>query len=45
MAGVRGQTLVVNVPGSLKGATESLSAVMPVLGHAIRLLHGDTRHS
>ena len=45
MAGVRGHTLVVNVPGSVKGATESLSAVMPVLGHAIRLLHGDTRHS
>lgn len=43
-AGVRGRTLVINVPGSLKGATESLESVMPVLEHAIRLLHGDTEH-
>ena len=42
MAGVRGRTLIINVPGSVKGATESLLAVMPMLGHAIRLLHGDT---
>ena len=42
MAGVRGRTLIINVPGSVKGATESLQAVMPMLGHAIRLLHGDT---
>ena len=45
VAGVRGRTLVINVPGSLKGATESLGAVMPVLEHAIRLLHGDTKHT
>jgi molybdopterin adenylyltransferase len=44
MAGVRGRTLIVNVPGSVKGATESLEAVMPILGHAIQLLHGDTAH-
>jgi molybdopterin adenylyltransferase len=44
IAGVRGHTLVINVPGSIKGATESLEAVMPVLEHAIRLLHGDTKH-
>ncbi|MHB8589031.1 MAG: MogA/MoaB family molybdenum cofactor biosynthesis protein [Candidatus Dormibacteraceae bacterium] len=44
MAGVRGHTLIINVPGSIKGATESLEAVMPVLDHAIRLLHGDTSH-
>ena len=43
-AGVRGRTLIVNVPGSVNGATESLEAVMPVLGHAIKLLHGDTSH-
>lgn len=43
MAGVRGHTLIINVPGSVKGATESLEAVMPMLGHAIRLLHGDTQ--
>jgi molybdenum cofactor synthesis domain-containing protein len=44
IAGVRGRTLIVNVPGSVKGATESLVAVMPMLGHAIRLLHGQTSH-
>ncbi len=45
MAGVRGSSLVINVPGSVKGATESLEAVLPVLDHAIHLLHGDTSHS
>jgi molybdenum cofactor synthesis domain-containing protein len=44
MAGVRGRTLIINVPGSVKGATESLEAVMPILGHAVQLLHGDTEH-
>ena len=44
VAGVRGHALILNVPGSMKGATESLEAVMPVLGHAIQLLHGNTRH-
>jgi molybdenum cofactor synthesis domain-containing protein len=44
LAGVRGSTLIINVPGSVKGATESLAAVLPMLGHAVRLLHGDTAH-
>ena len=44
MAGVRGRTLIINVPGSVKGATQSLEAVMPVVGHAVRLLRGDTSH-
>jgi len=44
LAGVRGQSLILNVPGSIKGATESLEAVLPVLGHAVQLLHGHTRH-
>lgn len=44
VAGVRGSTLIVNVPGSVKGATESLEAVMPMLSHAVRLLHGKTSH-
>jgi molybdenum cofactor synthesis domain-containing protein len=45
MAGVRGRSLIISVPGSPKGATESLEAVMPIVGHAIQLLHGDTAHS
>jgi len=44
VAGVRGQALILNVPGSVNGATESLEAVIPVLGHAIQLLHSDTKH-
>jgi molybdenum cofactor synthesis domain-containing protein len=44
MAGVRGRTLIINVPGSVRGATESLAAVMPLLAHAVDLLHGDTAH-
>jgi molybdopterin adenylyltransferase len=44
VAGVRGQTLIINVPGSVRGATESLEAVLPALPHAIQLLHGNTKH-
>ena len=44
MAGVRGKALIINVPGSIKGATESLESVMPMLGHAVKLLHGETAH-
>lgn len=42
-AGVRGSTLIVDVPGSPRGATESLQAVLPVLPHALQLLGGDTQ--
>ena len=45
LAGVRGHSLILNVPGSRTGATESLEAVLPVLGHAVELLHGHTRHA
>ena len=44
MAGVRGKTLIINLPGSPKGAIESLKAVLPVLDHALKLLAGDTEH-
>jgi molybdenum cofactor biosynthesis protein B len=44
VVGVRGHTLIINVPGSFKGATESIEAVLPVLGHAMDLLHGNTKH-
>ena len=44
LAGVRGNTLVINLPGSPGGAIESLESVMPVLSHALSLLEGDTAH-
>jgi molybdopterin adenylyltransferase len=44
LVGVRGHTLIINVPGSLRGATESLEAILPVLGHAVQLLQGHTKH-
>lgn len=43
-AGSIGGTLVINVPGSPRGATESLEAVLEVIPHAIQLLSGDTQH-
>ena len=44
LCGVRGQSLILNVPGSPKGAVESLEAVIDILPHALRLLAGDTAH-
>ncbi|HEX9236175.1 MAG TPA: XdhC family protein, partial [Actinomycetota bacterium] len=44
VAGSLGSTLIVNLPGSEKGATESLRAIMSVLPHALDLLAGHTVH-
>jgi molybdenum cofactor synthesis domain-containing protein len=43
-AGSIGSTLVINVPGSSKGAVESLEAILHVIPHALDLLSGDTEH-
>ncbi|MGO9120443.1 MAG: molybdenum cofactor biosynthesis protein B [Desulfomonilaceae bacterium] len=41
VAGVRGKTLIINLPGSPKGAVENLEAVLPALKHAIAKIQGD----
>ncbi|HYA44082.1 MAG TPA: MogA/MoaB family molybdenum cofactor biosynthesis protein [Acidimicrobiales bacterium] len=44
IAGVRGRALVINLPGSPKGALECLEAVVDLLPHAIDLLMGEQPH-
>lgn len=43
VAGIRGQSLIINLPGSPKGSTENLTAILPALGHAIEKIKGDDR--
>jgi molybdenum cofactor synthesis domain-containing protein len=45
VCGTRGTTLIVDLPGSPKGATESLEAVLELLPHALDLMGGDTEHA
>jgi len=44
VCGVRGQSLILNLPGKPKGAVESLEAVIDVIPHALRVLAGNTKH-
>jgi molybdopterin adenylyltransferase len=41
VAGIRGRTLIINLPGSPKGAVENLETILPVLSHAVQLLKDD----
>ncbi|HEV7765961.1 MAG TPA: MogA/MoaB family molybdenum cofactor biosynthesis protein [Thermoanaerobaculia bacterium] len=43
-AATRGTALVVNLPGSVSGAVENLSAVLHLIPHAVELLAGKTEH-
>lgn len=44
IAGMKSQTLIVNLPGSLTGAVENLDAILSALPHAVKMLRGDTAH-
>jgi molybdopterin adenylyltransferase len=44
VCGVCGPSLILNLPGSPKGAVESLEAVIDLLPHVLRLLNGNTEH-
>ncbi len=44
VAGIRGETLILNLPGSPAGVEESLKAIVPILGHALTILKGGQPH-
>ena len=44
VAGTRGKVLIVNLPGSPKGAVESLDAIVELVPHVLELLRGRTEH-
>ena len=45
VAGIRGRTLIINLPGSPKAVREGMETLAPILPHAIRMLRGvDTEH-
>lgn len=43
VAGIRGATLIVNLPGSPRGVRENLAVILPALKHAIEKIKGDPR--
>jgi molybdopterin adenylyltransferase len=45
ICGVRGKSVVLNLPGSPRGAAESLEAVIDLMPHALELLSGNTKHT
>jgi len=45
LCGVCGTSLILNLPGSPKGAVDSLEAVIDLLPHALQLVNGNTEHN
>ena len=45
LGGTRGKVLIVNLPGSPKGAVESLDAIVELVPHVLELLRGRTEHA
>lgn len=41
VVGIRGCTLIINLPGSPKGVRENLSAILPAISHAVEKIKGD----
>ena len=41
VCGIRKESLIINLPGSPKGAIENLSVIMPAIAHTIKKIHGD----
>lgn len=41
VVGVRGQTLIINLPGNPKGVRESMEYLLPILPHALKLLRDE----
>ena len=44
ICGIRGNTLIINLPGSPRGVEECFEVIRPVLSHAVALLSGNTEH-
>jgi molybdopterin adenylyltransferase len=44
VAGLKASTLIVNLPGSQRGAEESLEAILPLLRHALEVIAGAQNH-
>jgi molybdopterin adenylyltransferase len=44
VCGIRGNSIILNLPGSPAGAVQSLESVIDLLPHALQLLNGNTQH-
>jgi molybdenum cofactor synthesis domain-containing protein len=45
VAGIRGQTIIINLPGSPKAVRENMAVILPALPHGLRLLRGEAAES